>query len=119
MSQAPSDLPSLPEQIVIFLQSPLHHAVLSPARFFGSFTRIGWPLSFTTLRRQAACLAPAHARGKAHLEIGLIFQALAFQFGDKPLHYFLNRHRTLLQRAFLLVPRRNVSVVLLFRVLSP
>ena len=51
MSQAPSDLPSLPEQIVIFLQSPLHHAVLSPARFFGSFTRIGWPLSFTTLRR--------------------------------------------------------------------
>ena len=65
------------------------------------------------------CLAPAHARGKAHLEIGLIFQALTFQFGDKPLHYFLNRHRTLLQRAFLLVPRRNVSVFLLFRVLSP
>ena len=67
----------------------------------------------------SACLAPAHARGKAHLEIGLIFQALTFQFGDKPLHYFLNRHRTLLQRAFLLVPRRNVSVFLLFRVLSP
>ena len=78
----------------------------------------------SALRRALSCAVlrffhPAHARGKAHLEIGLIFQALTFQFGDKPLHYFLNRHRTLLQRAFLLVPRRNVSVFLLFRVLSP
>ena len=65
------------------------------------------------------CKLHASLRRMLVARLILIFQALTFQFGDKPLHYFLNRHRTLLQRAFLLVPRRNVSVFLLFRVLSP
>ena len=49
---------------------------------------------------QAAGLAPPHARGEDQLEIDLVFQALAFQRCDKPLHCFLIRHRPLLRRAF-------------------
>mgnify|MGYP007107642750 CR=1 FL=1 len=113
-------VPSAPRRALSCAVLRFFHQDRLAAQFYHIAPDMQRPLAPVDVRPpQAAGPAPAHARGKAHLEIGLIFQALTFQFGDKPLHYFLNRHRTLLQRAFLLVPRRNVSVFLLFRVLSP